>query len=459
MIVLIILAPLIWYQNKLFIYLVIFLLAYIGGLGYFSKELAYATKQQESITHLVQNTSMVTIDGVVVSEVLQRQKTKQFTVAVSAIDSVDSDPFKVLVYVDPYTAISYGDTVTLKGKLEEPENFITDSGRTFNYIHYLSKDDIYSTLFFPQLINVSSDRKLSLFRSVIYTLYSMKNSLVETIHERFPQPESGLLAGILFGKKDALDEKTNEQFRRVGLMHIVVLSGYNVSLVITLVMKLLYFLPLRIRSLLAVVGIIGFALLVGAGPTVVRASIMALFIVLSENIGRRYNVKRGLIAAGLIMVLVNPWILLFDISFQLSFLATYGLITFSPFFEKWLHWIPSFLELRASAVATLSAQIIVTPLLLYAIGDLSIISPLVNVVVLFAVPWAMLLGFIASFSFIPYFFSTIAYLPLRYVTWVVEHLSSVPFAVITLPPFHVSVMVGMYGVLVLWYVYLTKKGL
>lgn len=391
------------------------------------------------------------------SEPLQRRKTKQFVLQVHLLDSVEREPFKVLVYVDPYQDISYGDTVSLTGTLEPPENFVTESGRTFDYVNYLLKDGIYSTVFFPQVFEVSDEIPLSLFRRVTKSLYVIKGKLVETMYRRLPQPESGLLAGILFGTKDALDETTHEQFRRVGLMHIVVLSGYNVSLVIALIMKLLYFLPLRIRSLLAVLGIVGFALLVGAGPTVIRASIMALFIVLSENVGRRYNVQRGLVAAGVIMVLVNPWILLFDISFQLSFLATYGLITFSPFFERWLSWIPSVLELRASAVATLSAQVIVTPLLLYAIGDLSIISPLVNIAVLFAVPWAMLLGFISSLYFVPTVFSLIAYLPLWYITWVVDHLSGIPFAVVTIPPFSVWVMVGIYVLLIVWYLYLTRR--
>lgn len=448
------LIPLFWYKGVWFIYLIIFCVAYVGGLELFARELRASVEQQKLISDLVGEDQSVAIIGMVVSEPLQRRKTKQFTVEVNQIQSHNVDSFKVLIYVDPYQSIDYGDRVVLAGELQQPENFVTDSGRTFDYIHYLSKDSIYYTLVFPALIDVSSDVDLSLFRKITYHLYTFKNNLVNTINKRFPQPESGLLAGILFGKKDALDEVSNEQFRKVGLMHIVVLSGYNVSLVIALIMKLLYFLPLRVRSVLAVLGIIGFALLVGAGPTVVRASIMALFIVLSENVGRRYSVHRGLIAAGVIMVIINPWVLLFDISFQLSFLATYGLITFSPYFEKWLYWIPSFLELRASAVATLSAQVIVTPILLYGIGDLSIISPLVNVLVLFAVPWSMLLGFIASFSFIPYFFSFIAYLPMRYITWVVEHLSTTPLAVITIPPFHVSIMVGMYVLIVLWYWYL-----
>lgn len=454
--IVILLSPLIFKRNTLFIYLILFLSAYLGGLVRFSATLEYSLEQRIFQKQIVAGEELEII-GDVVSEPLQKAKTKQFLVDVSFVNGIQISGVTILVYSDPYEPVQYADRIKFLAEVEYPEEFITETGRTFDYINYLAKDGIRYTTYFPAVKEVSQHEYLSGFRQITYLLYELKNKLISTINRRLPQPESGLLAGILFGKKDALDERTNEQFRKVGLMHIVVLSGYNVSLVITLIMRLLYFLPLRIRSLLAVVGIIAFALLVGAGPTVVRASIMALFVVLAENVGRKYSVQRGLIVAGVIMVLVNPWVLLFDISFQLSFLATYGLITFSEFFEHWLQWIPSFLELRASAVATLSAQVIVMPLLLYSIGDISIISPIVNVVVLFAIPWAMLLGFIVSFTFIPEIFSIIAYLPLRYSTWIVEHLSQVPYAVITIPPFHISIMLGMYIGIVVWYIYLKRN--
>ena len=358
---------------------------------------------------------------------------------------------------NPYTDLEFGDDVYIQGILEKPEAFETTRGRSFAYDTYLAKDGIFYLMSFAEIEFNSKQAELSLQDKFVRSLYHLKNKLISNINRQLPQPESGLLAGILFGKRDALDEHTNEQFRRVGLMHIVVLSGYNVSLVIQLMMGALRFLPLYIRSILAVLGIISFALLVGAGPTVIRASIMALFIVLAKILGRRYNVERALVVAAVIMVLMNPWILLFDLSFQLSFLATYGLISFSPYFEHWLRSIPEILELRSSAVATLSAQLAVTPLILYAIGDFSIVSPVVNTIVLFAVPWGMLFGFISSLSLLPEVISFLAYLPLKYILLVVDIFSELSLAVVSVPGFHVSIMILSYTLIYLWFLDVKKR--
>ena len=298
---------------------------------------------------------------------------------------------QILVRTDIYTDYEYGQEVVVEGALQKPESFITDTDRIFDYESYLAKDEVYYIMSYAETM-IFEEGEGSIQRS----LYSLKQKFLDQIYRFIPEPESGLLAGILFGQKSALDDDWEDKFRIVGLMHIVVLSGYNVSLVIQIFTKLLAFLPQNIRALLAVLGISGFALLVGAGPTVIRASIMAVFIVLADVLGARYHITRALFIAGIIMIIWNPMILYFDISFQLSFLATYGLIVLSPTIEKWLTFLPKVFAIRDSAVATISAQIMVLPIIVYSIGEFSLISPVVNVLVLFFVPIAMLSGFVTA---------------------------------------------------------------
>ena len=155
------------------------------------------------------------------------------------------------------------------------------------------------------------------------------------------------------------------------------------------------------------------------------------------------------------MVMWNPMILYFDISFQLSFLATYGLIVLSPKIEQWLHFLPKFLAFRDSAVATISAQIMVLPLIVYSIGELSLISPVVNVMVLFAVPVAMLTGFITALlglliSFLAPVFGFVTSYLLNYQLWVVEVFANLPFSHLTIPPFHWIITLGLYGCIFWW---------
>ena len=130
-------------------------------------------------------------------------------------------------------------------------------------------------------------------------------------------------------------------FRIVGLIHIVVLSGYNMTVVADGVARLFRFLSLRSRTVVGTVLIILFSLMVGGGATVIRAAIMTILALIARTLGRVADAGRLLFIAGIIMLLENPRILLGDPSFQLSFLATLGLIYLSPLVEKRLMWIPS----------------------------------------------------------------------------------------------------------------------
>lgn len=373
-----------------------------------------------------------------------------FETSVLGLDATQYTPLhtRILVQAEPPAVYHYGQELIIRGVPQIPDVFETDTGRVFDYDTYLYKDDIFYTLRFADIqptgvmVDVPWVKK---------SLYSLKDTLIENIRRHIPRPASGLLAGVLFGEKSALDSGTLDQFRTVGLMHIVVLSGYNVAIVIYAIMYFLRRIPLGIRSIVAVMGILAFMILTGAGPTVIRASIMGVFIILSKFIGEQYDIHKALLIAGFIMVCINPKILYFDISFQLSFLATYGLLVFSPWLESRLRWIPTWLLLRESAVATISAQIMVLPLILYSMGEFTMISIIVNMLVLFAVPLAMLLGFISSiFGWFGWLAGVVSYpatLILEYILWIVDVFSRFYFSVITFPPFHWVFMVLMYLVI------------
>jgi len=390
----------------------------------------------------------VQIQGKVVSEYIDQVNFKQFVV-----DIGDSE--RILVRTNSLAYVEYGDTLLLSGKLMLPESFETDSDRIFNYPMYLLKDNIFYLLSYTSILDIQT-KELSLKDRFIRRLYENKELLIERANMRLPQPHAGLLAGILYGKKGSMNAEIDEQFRAVGLTHIVVLSGYNVSLVIQLFLIVLGFLPIRLRSTLAFLGIITFALLVGAGPTVVRASIMASLLVLSGLVHREYDVIRALIFAGVIMVSLNPYILLFDISFQLSFLATFSLIYVSPLIERYFQIVPNILEFRSSLVATISAQIFVLPLIFYQIGEFSVISIVVNTIVLFAVPFAMLFGAISSIlspGFILEICIFITFVFLEYIVKLVSYFSRYPL--VHIPPFHISVLILIY--LILFFVLYVKS--
>jgi competence protein ComEC len=157
------------------------------------------------------------------------------------------------------------------------------------------------------------------------------------------------------------------------------------------------FLPRSIGAMTSVSAIITFALFTGGGATTVRASIMAIIGILAIQYARRYSVHRSLLLAAVVMALHNPYIVLGDPGFQLSFVATLGLLYISPLIEKMLGWVPGVFQLRSILATTTATQMSVLPLLVIMTGEVSVVSLLANALVLPIVAPAMALSALTAF--------------------------------------------------------------
>lgn len=376
----------------------------------------------------------VVAEGILYEEGDVRESSTRLFVA---LDTVNGKPIsqKMLAIVPRYPTFSYGDRVKLFGNISRPENFETDNGDIFNYVSYLAKDDIFFLMRFAEVEKVSSGNGWWIQEK----LFALKNSFVSSFQAVLGEPHSSLLAGLLVGDKKSLGESITNDFRRAGLIHIVVLSGYNITIVAESIIKAFAFLP-GFSSVFGVIGIILFALMTGASATVVRASLMALIALFARQIGRLYDITRALLFAAVIMVFVHPKLLVFDMSFQLSFLSTMGLIYFSPIVLKYLSKIPEKGGLREIISATIATQIFVLPFLLTKIGQVSVLSLFSNILVLPIIPPTMfigfitgLLGFLSPIIAIPPGF--LAHLALSWILFISHFFASLPFAQVSIPFF------------------------
>lgn len=372
----------------------------------------------------------------------------------------------VLVTVDRFSydtkAISYGDMITVKGKLSLPESFETNGGRVFDYAGYLKSHNV-SYLLPRAKLEILREEKGTFFGY----LYHSKKQFQEVLERIIPEPYAGLGEGVLLGVKRALGEDLEETFRRTGIIHIVVLSGYNIMIVVECIMFLLsfFFFP-RMRMVIGIGVISLFALLVGLSATVVRASLMATLLIIARTTGRTYAVLRALIFAGVGMLILNPYLLVHDPGFQLSFLATLGLILLAPHIEVRLTQIPSMWGIREVIIATIATQIFVLPLLLYQMGLFSTVSVLVNALVLPMVPFAMLLTFLTGVCglivpILGYGIGFLAYLSLSYIVRIAQLFDAVPFAAIITPtfPFWIVIIAYAFYTGVLVYLYTHERDL
>jgi len=378
----------------------------------------------------------INITGEIIREPDIRETSTRLIVKVDFIETGKGKIFtneNIILITQKYPEYQIKEKISAYGKIQTPENFKNENDIEFDYKSFLAKDKIYSLIYYAgveKIINPNNPTKFSIQQKI----FSIKKQFLGNIQKVIPSPEAELLGGILLGAKRSLGKDLEEDFRKTGLIHIVVLSGYNITIIADAIFRFLAFLPFMFQNILGVVSIVIFAIMVGSGPTVIRSTIMAILAILSRTSHRTYNVNRALFFAGAIMIFHNPMILLYDPSFQLSFLATIGLIHLSDKVSKVLFFIPERFGLKEISSATLSTQIAVLPLLVTMTGEISIVSPIVNLLTLQIIPLTMLVGFISGLLvFINHnvglFFAIIPYLFLNYILKIVGFFAELDFAV------------------------------
>jgi len=364
----------------------------------------------------------------------------------------------ILVQAPPHAQIRYGDEVHASGTLDLPQAFDTGSGRLFDYPDYLGASSIEYTLSFAQ---IKSDGK---------NVGNIVQALVIDIKEKYlagedavlPEPEAGLAGGITVGDKRSIGPDLSADFQKVSLMQMVVLSGYNITVVANAAARILAWAPRSVQFGSGIFVVVFFILISGGATSAVRAGLMAALALYARVSGRTYDALRALVVVAFIMVLWNPFTLAFDPGFQLSALAMLGLTLFTPMFDSYLQWIPNKFALREIVSSTLATQIAVLPLLLYQDGQLSLLALPANVLAMLPVPLAMLASFIAAIGGI--FFGAYAtplalpaYFLLSYIIEVAHFLASLPFASVAIGAFNGGWMAAAYAMLFVGFWYLQRR--
>ncbi|MFA6476238.1 MAG: ComEC/Rec2 family competence protein [Candidatus Paceibacterota bacterium] len=340
---------------------------------------------------------------------------------------------RVLAIVDNFTNYSYGDKVELVGKIERPQNFLTDQNTVFDYQNYLLVRGIEQTVYQPKLKIISRSNG----SAVKTSLYSLKNNFLANLRRALPEPSASLAGGLILGDKGGLGKKTEDEFRKAGVSHIIVLSGYNITIVAESVLYFFAWLTPAFSWLLSIGSIFLFVLMTGGEAAAVRSAVMGAIALIARRYGRTYDAGVALIVAGFLMVLWNPRLLAFDLGFQLSFLATLGLIYLSPVVEFFINKITGLVRSRISGslekrlltspapepvrnatssepevvfrtgfwsglkeliCTTTGAQLAVYPWLLYKMGNASLIGFIANIFILPPIPIAMFLSFLTGIT-------------------------------------------------------------
>lgn len=242
------------------------------------------------------------------------------------------------------------------------------------------------------LINFPKIEKLESKNFILEAISNIRQKVISIFEKTLPNTAAGLLLGIVFGIKESIPSSFYEDLRNSGTLHVTAASGMNVTMVGGFLSYVFaFFLRRQIAILAAVLGILVYAVLAGLEPSIVRASIMGVLAFSAQILGRQSMAALALLLTGYIMLLINPN-LIFDVGFQLSFLATAGLLFILPVLN-----FRSFI-IGNDLATTISAQLAVLPILFSNFGTYSLWSIVANTLILWTIPFLMILGGLAGLT-------------------------------------------------------------
>ena len=363
---------------------------------------------------------------------------------------------RVLVTTELYPKYEYGDELEIEGQLKIP--IIFDD---FNYQKYLAKDGIYRVMYYPEIKLVAKNQGSKIYQLI----FRFKNQLRENIYQTLPSPQNAILGAIFLGDQQKVSGELKEKFNLTGTQHIMAISGMNM----VIMAEILLFLALGFglwrgqAFYFVLISLVLYILMIGAPASAVRAGLMSGLLLLAQKVGRLNSADRAVIFAAVIMLAVNPLLLRFDIGFQLSFMAVLGIIKLKPILdEKTENW-PNPLKLKDVLTMTLAAQLGVLPLLIFHFGQLSLISPLANLLIVPFLPIIMLSGLVLSLVGLVWLslakiIAWPIWLLLTYIIKITDWLSLVPLAAYKFNKVSWLILVGYYLVLAIIVRRITSRG-
>lgn len=323
-------------------------------------------------------------------------------ITIPSIDYPEYTDSKTIIRRGDWEVIVKGYTFFIPGDVLVLEGVVDDRGRIVE----------------AEVMSINS-QKIYGIDYLLILISRFRHWSVLNLQRTLPEPQASLAIGILLGVKREMSRDFYEQLVETGTLHIIAASGYNVSVVGTVLMAIsAMFLGKYYSLVISILGIVGYIILAGGSPSIVRAGVMGILTLIGVGLGRQTEARRLLWIASIGMILVKPE-LIFDVGFQLSVSATVGLLYIGEIIKsltnKLSSWRPAWTE--EYLIPTLAATIATAPVIYWHFGRLSLIGVFVNMLILPVVPLIMLLTTL-TLVFAP--ISYLLYVPLWWVIWVIR---------------------------------------
>ncbi len=420
-----ILCRLNWYNPPFRYVNIALLLLTLGGLR-------YSLIPQTSDLARFNNTGGLTIEGVIDTEPDIRDDRTLLTLRVSHVirgGQTIAVNGQALVTAPRLVDVAYGDRIQATGDLITPGEY-----DTFSYADYLARQNVFSVMEHTSIQIIHTGEGNPLLAAII----NLRQHAKRWIETHLPEPQAGLLTGILIGLERGISPELNGDFQRVGASHIIAISGFNMVIIAALITGVFRFILPKRRWLalgFSTIVIVLYTLLAGANAAVIRAALMSLVLIIGQDgFQRKTYVPASLFGVALIMSLLNPNVL-WDVGFQLSFFAVLGLTWFVEPLENLISRVlPGHIMafLSEPLIVGIAAQIATLPLILLYFGRVSLVALPVNLLVvpvqpyiLFAGGAALLLAWLPAVSQVLFW---LAYVALSWTIGVIRWFADLPFA-------------------------------
>jgi competence protein ComEC len=443
-------------HRKLIILTSLCLIVLFGGASYFQSSLPTVN---ENCLQFYNDQGMVEIKGMVNTDPEVRDKSTHLRLSAEEI-KLDKEWQEVsgtaLLFVPRYPTYEYGDVLLVTGKLETPSQL-----DDFDYKDYLAHQEIYSTMLYPEIEILAKGEGFKPLEWV----YSVRNHISQTLAQVLPEPQASLAQGIVLGIRGNIPSSLKTDFSLSGTAHLLAISGLHLGILAGILLGIGIWLFGRrhyIYIWLALSTIWLYALITGMHAPVIRGTIMASLFLTAELLGRQRSAVTALTLAAAVMVGISPQIL-WDASFQMSFLAMAGLIfVFPPLQALGRKAVNATLGENGRAVSmaniitdsfsvTLGAIIAVWPVIAYYFGIISFASPLATFLALPALPGIIITGALTGglgFIALPaaQAIGWLAWLFLSYLLLIVNGFAALPIS---------SIEVGSVSTILMWVYYPT----
>lgn len=357
----------------------------------------YAILDSFNQTELVYTTEEQPIEGVILSSAKIDGDLLKFTMRINKIGGISVNektecrvPLKTVTQLEQAKLLRAGSTLQFSSPIlpiDPPRN-----PGAFHYKRYMYYKGIHGILQPESFSALSIQSPPTLhFR---YLLDGLQRKFASTVDSLYPAPSNSMIKGLLLGMRDEIPTEITETYSKLGLIHVLAISGLHMAVLIGGLLKLGEWAGLtrETRMVVGMTFIPMYVILVGAAPSVVRAGMMAFAVLLGFYLQRSRDSLNLLGAACILMLAYNPY-QIWDVGFQLSFVVTWGLLVLTPVLTEQMQRL--FPWLRSLLAVSLSAQLASLPIILFYFNQIHLLSLLINLLFvplfsLFIIPFGFL---------------------------------------------------------------------